>query len=307
MSMPVSNGENGIDSSDDGGVANPDVPNATPANSVFATIGNASGKLENGNVVRYSMWVRSDPNNPISVAPQIEPVLKFEFWKEALSTNQDTNGGQPQPFFGDKIVDSDQHLNNGIWIDLDNNGSVIDGNAAAQGRIRTVNTLSWTLIEATQVVDDSQWLGIADDVYTVAQVEEVRGVMFWGDFAGTDLTNGGSLWFDNVLMEVFKDQASVTPNANPRPGPAGDFDNDGDVDNTDFGLWRTALGSTGGADADFDLDSDFRDFLRWQRNFGRVPEPPGVAAAGGVPEPSAIMLSFVGPGLLAAGRRTRRV
>ena len=95
FSVPVSNGENGIDQSFDGATnqdLNPDVPNTTPANSVFATIGNPSGKLENGNVIRFSAWYRKDPANPIAVDPQIQPVLKFEFWKEALSGNQDTDG-----------------------------------------------------------------------------------------------------------------------------------------------------------------------------------------------------------------------
>jgi hypothetical protein len=113
--------------------------------------------------------------------------VKFELWKEALSTNADTNGGQAQPLFGDKIVDTDQHLGQGIWIDLDKNGSVIDGAAASQGRIRTVNTTSWSLIEVTYTVDDTQWFGIGDDLYSVADVEEVRAVMFWGDFAGNSL------------------------------------------------------------------------------------------------------------------------
>lgn len=304
ISVPVSNGENGINQSLDGGandVVNPDVPNATPANAVFATIGNASGKLENGNVVRYSMWIRSDPNNPVSKAPQIEPVLKFEFWKEALSTLADTNGGQSQPFSGDKIVDTDQHLNQGVWIDLDNNGAVIDANAAGQGRIRTVNTTSWTLIEATYTVNDAEWLGIADDVYTVAQVEEIRGVMFWGDFANTDLTNGGSLWFDNIKMEVFKNQAAVTPNSSPNPtlsegGAPGDFDNDQDVDGTDLGLWRTAFGATAVGDADDDGDSDGNDFLIWQRNLG----PAGIAS---VPEPTSAGLLALALASLAGLRR----
>jgi hypothetical protein len=303
ISVPVSNGENGINQSLDGETVNPDVPNATAANSVFATIGNVSGKLENGNVLRYSMWVRSDPNNPVTIAPQIEPVFKFELWKEALSTFADTNGGQPQPFFGDKIFDTDQHFAEGIWIDLDNNGSVIDAAAAGTGRIRTINTTSWTLIEVQHVINDANWLGIAEDIYTVADVEEVRGVMFWGDFANTDLTNGGSLWWDNAKMEVFKNLAAVTPNTNPNPtlsegGAPGDFDNDQDVDATDLGLWRTAFGATAVGDADDDNDSDGADFLIWQRNF----DPPGFAA---VPEPMSASLLAVGLASIVAGLRRR--
>ena len=43
---------------------NLDAPNPTPANSVFTTIGNPSGKLENGNVIRFSAWYRKDPQEP---------------------------------------------------------------------------------------------------------------------------------------------------------------------------------------------------------------------------------------------------
>jgi hypothetical protein len=312
MSVPVSNGENGINESLDGGandVVNPDVPNSTPANSVFATIGNVSGKLENGNVVRYSMWVRSDPANPITKAPQIEPVLKFEFWKEAFGGSVDNGNGtfQPQPFFGDKIVDTDQHLTKGVWIDVNNSGTVADATAAADGRVRTVNTTSWTLVEVQHVVNDAEWIGIGDDPYTVADVEEVRGVMFWGDFANTDLTNGGSLWFDNIKMEVFKNLASVTPNTSPNPslsegGVPGDFDNDQDVDGDDLDDWRTAFGETAVGDADGDADSDGYDFLIWQRN---LTGPLAAQAVSAVPEPaSAALLAGAALALAACRRRT---
>jgi hypothetical protein len=305
ISVPVSNGENGINETFDGSaneVQNLDEPNVAPANAVFATIGNASGKLENGNVLRYSMWVRSDPNNPITKAPQIEPVLKFELWKEALSTFADTNGGRPQPLFGDKIFDTDQHFAEGIWIDLDNDGFVIDAAAADSGRIRTVTTTEWRLIEVTHTIDDSNWIGIADDVYTVADVEEVRGVMFWGDFAGTDLTNGGSLWFDNIKMEVFKNAASVTPNTSPNPtlsegGAAGDFDGDGDVDAADLAAWASAYGATAVGDADNDGDSDGNDFLAWQQNLT------GPGAFSPAPEPSSAILLAGAVGAAAALRR----
>jgi len=306
ISVPVSNGENGLTQSLDGAineVVNPDVNNATAANSVFTTIGNASGKLENGNVVRYSMWIRNNPTNAVTVAPQIEPVLKFEFWKEALSTFADTSGGVPQPGYGDKIVDSDQHLGKGIWIDLNGDGQAIDANAAADGRIRTISTTAWTLVETQLVVNDAEWLGIADDVYTAAQVEEIRGVMFWGDFAGTDFSadgvDGGTLLFDNIKMEVFKNLAAVTANTNPNPETkAGDFNKDGKVDSLDLTRWKAAYGSTALGDGDGDGDSDGRDFLIWQRDLS----PPG--AIGAIPEPGSAALALVAVGALASmGRR----
>ncbi|MBX3433170.1 MAG: PEP-CTERM sorting domain-containing protein [Pirellulales bacterium] len=322
ISIPVSNGENGIDVTFDGPTnmdQNDDPPNTTPPNSVFATIGNTAvsdplhgnvAKLQNGNVLRYSMWVREDPNNPITAAPQIEPVLKFEFWKQALSTSADTNGGQLQPLWGDKIVDTDQHLGQGIWIDVNKNGSVIDPFAASEGRIRTVTTTAWTRIEVTYTVNDSDWFGIGDDVYTVADVEEVRAVMFWGDFAGGAVS--GSLWFDNALVEVFANAGAVTPNTNPDPAlsemPVADFNSSGDIDGTDFLIWQRGFGTNSGAttamgDSDYDGDVDGVDLGFWKTQYG-TGVGPAVAAIGAVPEPTTISLLVLAL-LSGAGRLVR--
>jgi hypothetical protein len=341
ISIPVSNGENGytvtFDTDEDipdpappNNVSNPDVDNATAPNSVWTTIGNsippANGNppnpvtgtpiprlgLNNGNVIRYSMWVREDPNDPIgSVAPQIEPVLKLEFWKEGLSTFADTNPGS-QPLFGDKVVDTDQHLGEGIWIDINNDGSVADASAAADGRIRTITSTQWTLIDVEYEVDDLAWLGIDDDEYSVADIEEVRAVLFWGDFIGSTLQ--GSLWFDNVLVEVFADQtaADATPVADSNPNPVlsemptADFDNDGDVDGKDFLTWQTGFGTedamTTEGDANYDGLVNDVDLGFWQGQFGNGGS--SVAAIASVPEPSAMILALVGA--VCLGRRATR-
>lgn len=60
------------------------------------------------------------------------------------------------------------------------------------------------------------------------------------------------------------------------PGFAADFDEDGDVDSADLGNWKGGFGTVGTAthlqgDADGDQDADGRDFLLWQRQFGRTP------------------------------------
>jgi hypothetical protein len=296
LSVPISNGENGIDQSLDGAaneIPNPDVPNTEPANSVFATIGNPSGKLENGNVIRYSAWFRSDPANPILVDPQIQPVLKIEFWKEALSTNQDTGGGQLQPFFGDKVFDQDQHggaigipvADKAQWIDFNGDGVVIDAAAAGEGRVSQISTGAWTLVESEYTVNDADWLGIDDDLYTVADIEEIRAVMFLGDFANTNLTgdgDGGNLLMDNVLVEVFRNAAAVTANTNPNPalseGLDGDYNGDGKVDAADYVVWRKNDGTPGG-------------YTTWRDNFGAMAGSGGVSrSAGAAPEPSALAL-----------------
>ncbi|MEQ8847318.1 hypothetical protein [Botrimarina sp.] len=310
FSVPVSNGENGIDVTFDGDMnqdENLDAVNTTPPNSVFTTIGNPSGKLENGNVLRMSAWFRSDPANPIVVDPQIQPVLKFEFWKEALSTNADTNGGQIQPLFGDKIFDQDQHGgplgipvgDRAQWVDFNGDGQVIDGGAASEGRVSQINTDEWTLVESVYTVNDFDWIGIGDDLYTVADVEEVRAVMFMGDFAGTDLTgdgDGGNLLVDNILVEVFRDAASVTPNANPEPDNdilLGDYNFDGSVDAADYTVWRDG-NSPDSSQAGYDL---------WADNYGMTV---GGSTAAGVPEPGAALLAILALCGVGAGRAAAR-
>lgn len=320
-SVSVSNGENGIDSSLDGTGnvdLNEDVPNTVPADSVFTDIGNASGKLENGNVLRLSAWLKSDPENPILAAPQIEPVFKFEFWKEALSDNQDT-GSSFQPFFGDKVFDQD--INGGQiplsadnlaqWVDFDGGGTVIDGSAAGQGRVSSINTEEWSLIEVTYTVDDSQWAGINDDVYSVAQIEEIRGVMFFGDFAGTDLTgdgDGGNLLVDNLLIEVFADAGSVTANLNPLPdnsveGLPGDANGDGSVDLLDLDILGSNFGNSPAtlAEGDFNADNvvDLLDLDILGSNFGATT---GMTA---IPEPaSCVIAALAGLFAFAGSRRS---
>ncbi len=228
----VSNGENGWGGSGTPvPVGGPDIDNADPPNAVFTTIGNPSGRLENGNVIRMSAWFRSDPRNPIDLDPQVQPVLKLELWKEALSSNGDFSGPILRPNFGDRLFDQDQQQNllapadKAQWIDFNGDGIAGDALAPSEGRVSSITTTGWTLVESTYKVDVADFGGIGGGSFgagDVTVIESIVASIFMGDFANTDLTgdgNGGNLLIDNMLIEVFRDQASVTPNTNPNPVP----------------------------------------------------------------------------------------
>jgi hypothetical protein len=295
LTVPVSNGENGITSTEGG--ANVDIDNEEPAHPVFSTIGNASGKLENGNAIRFSMWMRQDPNDPVTKQPSVEPVVKIELWKEALSGNADFSGAA-FPGFGDRIWDTDQNAGQAVhqtagqsqadWVDMNNNGLIASGQPVAISLVPD----EWRRVETTLIVDDDPlddgfgW-SIGADFFDVTAVEEIRAVMFVGDFSGVDnLGDGGSFWVDNLMVEVFANEAAMlaTPNPNTAPveGLPGDANGDGSVDAADW----VQLRDSGAAPALID---------EWRANFGQ----PFPGAGGGglesaaVPEPTSCGLMLL--------------
>jgi hypothetical protein len=322
--IPVSNGENGVNSTiDNGGGTNNDVPNPTPANSVFTTIGNASGKVENGNVFRFSAWFRSDPANPITAEPQVAPILKFEIWKEALSTVQDSNGVTAAPGFGDRLFDQDQQgyalsiPDLPTYVDINNDGTVAHDPTATigNGHLFPLSTSQWTLAQVTYTIDSTEWLGIGPSAFganDVTAVEAVDAVMFVGTFS-VPSPGPGNMLMDNALVEVFKNAAAVTPLNNPNPSLSevvpkiGDYNNDGKVDAADYTVWRDHLGQT------FTLQNrdpantgavSNLDYTSWKNNFGAAGA--GSLGAGAVPEPSTLCLMFVAAVSLGIYRRRSR-
>ncbi len=111
----------------------------------------------------------------------------------------------------------------------------------------------------------------------------------------TSVYGNWSLYSD---LSAYSDQIGDTL-ALPEPIP-GDFDEDGDVDGVDFGLWQTGYPMASGAslsdgDADGDGDVDGVDFGIWQANY---PTNMGVATTAitpTIPEPATLFV------MLAAG------
>jgi len=79
-----------------------------------------------------------------------------------------------------------------------------------------------------------------------------------------------------------------------------DFDEDGDVDNDDLGIWETYYGVNALADADGDNDSDGFDFLLWQEQFTGP-----LSTLATVPEPGTMTLLLAGIISLECLRRNR--
>jgi hypothetical protein len=315
LSVRASNGENGITSTDGGN--NPDADNTEPVNPVFSAIGNASGKLENGNAIRFSMWMRMDPNAPVTKEPSVEPVVKIELWKEALSGTSDFAGVQ-FPGSGDRVWDTDQNASNAMhvaagqsqadWVDMNNDGDIQNGGIPVS---QSLVTNEWRRVETTLIVDDDpldDGLGwrIGTDFFDVGDIEEIRGVMFVGDFASSDLADGGSFWVDNLMLEVFPSEAIMMATANPNTAPVegllGDYNNNGTVDAADYVIWRNGgpLQNEGASIGTVDT----ADYTFWRSQFG---VGAGLSAGGAVavPEPGAVAIVSVLALVAAAGGRRR--
>lgn len=90
----------------------------------------------------------------------------------------------------------------------------------------------------------------------------------------------------NISSNLF-----FAPNLTPSTPIAGDFNNDGVVNNVDLTVWKSgfAAGTMTGAD-----------YLTWQRNFGATS---ATASAAAVPEPASACMALMGA---FAVRRIRR-
>jgi hypothetical protein len=89
-----------------------------------------------------------------------------------------------------------------------------------------------------------------------------------------------------------------------KPSFSADFDDDGDVDSTDYQIWRHAYNLNQLGDANGDNLSDARDYVLWRKQFGSHAGA-GAGAASAVPEPGTAMLVFAAAAACLLLRRGR--
>lgn len=86
--------------------------------------------------------------------------------------------------------------------------------------------------------------------------------------------------------------------------PAGDYNFDGKVDNSDYNVFKANFGSTTAAEADGNGDGkiDAADYVIWRSTFGQM-SGPGSGAAAAVPEPRSVVLLLISVAILMIWRR----
>ena len=140
-----------------------------------------NGNIAVGDVLRYSLWTKNDPNDPVTGLPQVGPLLKFEFHNNQL------DGASTQRQF-DTEVDAGDFTS-------------------------VIPTGDWTQFSYEYVVD-------AANFSDLSAVQEIRAVLFAGEFAG-GTSAGGSYFIDNIAVEWFDDidLANASPASVTNPAP----------------------------------------------------------------------------------------
>lgn len=150
----------------------------------------------------------------------------------------------------------------------------------------------------TQVIDLTGGIGregpLAQRSVTTAATGPSVGSLLGVEFENT--SNGGANgtwgWIDNISLLTV--------------GGPGDVDEDGDVDEFDFGIirdnFRMDVASRTLGDLDLSGTVDFLDFIEWRENA----TPAALAAAGfPVPEPASTLLAIIATSLIGCVRRQK--
>ena len=198
--------------------------------------------LVDGMTLRVSAWFVSDPLAPWTT--QSAQGWKFEFYNTALGAVN--------------TIDMTNETENGFGLGL------VDATS-------TITTTGWTQTSMT--------VPITNTLVDFASLQEIRPVLFTGDFTGLD--TDGRMFVDGFVFEVFPDlaTANATPLPANTPGGFNPVDLSGDINGDGF---------VGLADLNIVLGT-------W--NNGVLP-PAGNAT---FPEPAS--LAFLGMGALAVLRR----
>lgn len=153
-----------------------------------AVLGHAVGT---GNVIRFSAWLAMDANDPLMNQGTWTDSIKFEF-----------NSSIGNEVF-ERLIDPAP--------DLFPNTCDLGAGTCADPGYWGVNSSDWVLASGTYEID------AADPLATVTIVEPV---IFIGDYTGSE-TEQGTLYLDNLMVEVFEDMAAANATAIPNPNPGG--------------------------------------------------------------------------------------
>lgn len=242
--------------------------------------GTGLGKeLENGDVIRYTLWMATDPNDPLLNEGEWTDSIKFELTEVGLS------GGS-----GAEVYDTGNDLPEDFTA---GNCNIASGEASCTSHATPeIVSTGWTQFSVQYEIDDFDFSsGTVDDVV------HIRAVMFLGDFQSAEAIQG-TVYIDNMSVEIFDDIAAANasppdptyPGGHlPSAGVSGDFDGDGDVDGADFLTWQRDLG-------------DASSLGLWEGNFGTSAAN---VAASNVPEPSSALLALLALGSLSIARKKR--
>ena len=132
----------------------------------------------------------------------------------------------------------------------------------------------------------------------------ITGNSVTGTFDNVDVSGmpGGLAFHINYLDNAVQLQVVN------KPILSADFDDDGDVDMTDYTIWSYAYNLNQLGDANGDNQSNAADWVLWRKQFGSVPGAGSMIdiTGGAVPEPAGALLLAMGAVALVSGRRAAR-